>query len=227
MRKIVLVFLILGELFLSSCKDPARTAAEVTEKSTLYISKVVSPLTASLSIDYLEKVWDDKKLEIENEAIRKHKEYTFSKKMYSLEKEIQLSGTQKYSVQNIILDSLNGLSCILETEFKDSGYKLPDTYEDILDHKQFKNTENKASYIIKVPEYSSYGDMMNYLEKEYGKIFYYDYIFDEKNQQATAYIYSNTKDPNYVVSGTKLKLEIYKIKREYEGKTREENSTKK
>ena len=80
MRKIVLVFLILGELFLSSCKDPARTAAEVTEKSTLYISKVVSPLTASLSIDYLEKVWDDKKLEIENEAIRKHKEYTFSKK---------------------------------------------------------------------------------------------------------------------------------------------------
>lgn len=122
---------------------------------------------------------------------------------------------------------MNGLSCILNSEFENSGYKLPDTYEDILDHKQFKNTENKASYIIKVPEYSSYGDMMNYLEKEYGKIFYYDYIFDEKNQQATAYIYSNTKDPNYVVTGTKLKLEIYKIKREYEGKTREENSTKK
>ena len=68
---------------------------------------------------------------------------------------------------------------------------------------------------------------MKFLEMEYGVMFYYDYIFDEKTQQATAYIYSNTKDPNYVVSGTKLKLEIYKIKREYEGKTREENSTKK
>ena len=147
--------------------------------------------------------------------------------MYSLEKEIQLSGTQKYSVQNIILDSLNGLSCILNSEFENSGYKLPDTYEDILDHKQFKKVENKATYLVKVPIYSSYGEMMKYLEMEYGVMFYYDYIFDEKTQQATAYIYSNTKDPNYVVSGTKLKLEVYKIKREYEGKTREENSTKK
>ena len=227
MKKIVFISLIVGVLILSACKDPARTAVEVTEKSTSYISKVVSPLTTSLSIDYLEKVWDDKKLEIEKEAMIAHKKYSLNKKMYSLEKEIQLSGTQKYSVQNITLDSLNGLSCILNSEFENSGYKLPDTYEDILDYKQFKKVENKSTYLVKIPIYSSYEEMMKFLEMEYGVMFYYDYIFDEKTQQATAYIYSNTKDPNYVVSGTKLKLEIYKIKREYEGKTREENSTKK
>lgn len=227
MKKIVFISLIVGVLILPACKDPARTAMEVTEKSTSYILKEVDPLTTSLLIDYLEKVRDDKKLEIEKEAMIAHKKYSLNKKMYSLEKEIQLSGTQKYSVQNIILDSLNGLSCILNSEFENSGYKLPDTYEDILDHKQFKKVENKATYLVKVPIYSSYGEMMKYLEMEYGVMFYYDYIFDEKTQQATAYIYSNTKDPNYVVSGTKLKLEVYKIKREYEGKTREENSTKK
>ena len=53
------------------------------------------------------------------------------------------------------------------------------------------------------------------------------YILEENTEEAIAYIYSNTKAPNYVVCGTKLKFEAYKIKHKYEGNSREENKTTK
>lgn len=206
-----------------SCNDTAKTTAEVTETIAKTTGYIVAPIITSgvqIYTDY--KVSEDEK-----QYVEKHKEYLLNKKIYDIDKSNALSGTQKYSEFNLTLDTLNGLSCILALEFEKSGYKLPDTYKDILESKKFKETENKASYLIKVPAISSYTDMMNYLKAEYGEVFYYDYVLDQNTGEAIAYIYSNTKDPNYIVSGTKLKFEAYKIKHEYEGKTREENKTMK
>ena len=207
MRKIVFIFLIMGGLFLSACNNIVDTT-----KKAVYV---------------YEDMFDSGFIAINTEKLLEgYKEYNLNKKMFSLEKEKELSGTQKYSMYNVALDSLNGLYCVLASEFENSGYKLPDNYKDISSVMKLKKEENKNIYYLYITD-SDYKEVENYLKLEYGEKLYYDYIFDEKNQQATAYIYSNTKDPNYVVTGTKLKLEIYKIKREYEGKTREENSTKK
>lgn len=200
-----------------SCNDTAKTTEELKEtfvKIVDYIgpSDIIQPLIT---------------VEKEKEYIEKHKEYFLNKKLYDINKNEVLSGTQKYSEFNLTLDTLNGLSRILALEFEKSGYKTPDTYKDILYLKEFKKVKNKISYLVIVPTYPDYADMMNYLKAEYGEVFYYDYVLDPNTGEATAYIYSNTKDPNYIVSGTKLKFEAYKIKHEYEGKTREENKTMK
>lgn len=218
--KKVIFFSFLAFAF-GSCNDTAKTTAEVTET----IGKTAGYIMAPIVTSGVEIYRDYATTEEEKEYVEMHKEYFLNKKLYNIDKSIALSGTQKYSELNLTLDTLNGLSCILVSEFEKSGYKLPDTYKDILESKKFKKTENKVSYLIKVPAISSYTDIMNYLKAEYGEVFYYDYVVDQNTGEAIAYIYSNTKDPNYIVSGTKLKFEAYKIKHEYEGKTREENKT--
>ncbi len=221
MRKIV--FLPFLAFAFVSCNDTAKTTAEVGE----VIGKVTGYVVAPIVTSGIEIYKNYAVTEEEKEHIEKHKEYFLNKKLYNIDKSIALSGTQKYSEFNLTLDTLNGLSRILALEFEKSGYKLPDTFKDILESKEFNKTKNKVSYLIKVPAVSSYADMMNYLKAEYGDFFYYDYILEENTGEATAYIYSNSKDPNYIVSGTKLKFQAYKIKHEYEGKSREENKTNK